>query len=141
MLSSLVGDGEQGAGEGARQRRRRRERPVVLADGAGHRVAEAAGLGVDPAHDALQHGELDDDLADEVGLGEARGGAQRLREAPSPEPLPPAAAPAAPGPAASPATRPPRRSALSASEPSFSWKTTAPSRSAMAGRPSARSRS
>ena len=43
----LVGDGEQGAGDGGRQRRRRGERPVVLADGAGHRVAEAAGLGVD----------------------------------------------------------------------------------------------
>ena len=50
----------------------------MLADGAGDRVAEAAGLGVEPAHDALQHGELDDDLADEVGLREPGGGAEGL---------------------------------------------------------------
>ena len=57
------------------------------------------------------------------------------------EPLPPVRAPAAPGPAARPATSPCSRCALSASEPSFSWNTTAPRRSAMVSRPSATSRS
>ena len=52
----------------------------MLAHGRGDGVAEAAGLGVDAAHHALQHGELDDHLAHEVGLGQARGRAQRLGE-------------------------------------------------------------
>ena len=76
----LVGDGEQGAGQRARQRRRGRQRAVVLAHGRGDRVAQTAGLRVDAAHHALQHGELDDHLAHEVGLGQARRRAQRLGE-------------------------------------------------------------
>src|SRR5665647_3139064 len=40
----------------------------------------AARFRVDAAHDALQHGELDDHLTHEVGLGQPRGHAQRLGE-------------------------------------------------------------
>ena len=125
----LVGHGQQRAGERARQRRRRRQGQVVLADGARRprRPAAVRARRCRPSRPAATGNSMTTWLTRSALARRAA-----LRSV-SPRSLAGAvaageAAEAPLGPAARPATSPCSRCALSASEPSFSWKTTSPSR-------------
>ena len=75
----LVGHRHDLAGRLARQLVAGKARAVVIGDGAGHLLALAACQRIMPAHHALQAGELDDGLTDEVSLAQVRGALRGLR--------------------------------------------------------------
>ena len=69
----LVSQGDQLAHRGVGQRIAGEARLIVLADGLGDLRRFTGGGGVVAAHDALDAGELDDGVGDQVGLAQARG--------------------------------------------------------------------